>query len=85
MFSLSLGVRFDDVATPAQLHFAFSQLLQLFQKQGSEAEAFSELFWASLHGIAELSRTKRLLPSRQKERVRTLVELFHSQQRNPQS
>jgi hypothetical protein len=36
----------------------------------------SELFWASLHGIAELTRTKRFPPRRQKERVRTLVELF---------
>jgi hypothetical protein len=80
MFSLSLGVPFDDVATPSELQFAFSQLLELFQKQGSEAEVLSELFWASLHGIAELSRTKRLPPSRQKERVRTLVELFHSQE-----
>jgi hypothetical protein len=34
------------------------------------------LFWASLHGIAELTRTKRFPRSRQKERVRALVELF---------
>lgn len=36
----------------------------------------AELFWASLHGIAELTRTKRFPPSRQKARVRELVELF---------
>jgi hypothetical protein len=35
-----------------------------------------KLFWASLHGIAELTRTKRFPRSRQKKRVRTLVELF---------
>ena len=52
------------------------RLLELFQGQGSKAEVLSELIWASLHGIAELSRTKRFPPSRQKERVRTLVELF---------
>jgi len=42
----------------------------------STAEVISELFWASLHGIAELTRTKRFPRSRQKERVRALVELF---------
>ena len=76
MFSLSLTVPFDDAATPPELRFAFSQLLELFQGRGSKSEVISELFWASLHGIAELTRTKRFPPSRQKERVRTLVELF---------
>jgi len=76
MFSLSLGVPFGDAATPPELRFAFSQFLELFPGQSSKAEVLSELFWASLHGIAELSRTKRFPPSRQKERVRTLVELF---------
>jgi len=77
MFSLSLSVPFDDAATPPELRFAFSQLLELFQGQSSKPEVISELFWASLHGIAELTRTKRFPRSRQKERVRTLVELFN--------
>jgi hypothetical protein len=54
----------------------FSQLLQLFQGQGAGSEVLSELFWASLHGIAELTRTKRVPHSRQKERVRALVDRF---------
>jgi AcrR family transcriptional regulator len=76
MFSLSLSVPFDDAATPPELRFAFSQLVELFQRRSSKSEVLSELFWASLHGIAELTRTKRFPRSRQKERVRTLVELF---------
>ena len=76
MFSLSLRVPFGDAATPPELRFAFSQLLELFPGQGSKAEVVAELFWASLHGIAELTRTKRFPPSRQKERMRALVELF---------
>ena len=76
MFSLSLSVPFDDAATPPELRFAFSQLLELFQGQSSKPEVLSELFWASLHGIAELTRTKRFPRSRQKERVRALVEIF---------
>jgi len=76
MFSLSLSVPFGAAATPPELRFAFSQLLELFPGQSSKAEVLAELFWASLHGIAELSRTKRFPPSRKKERVRVIVELF---------
>jgi len=76
MFSLSLSVPFDEAATPPELRFAFSQLLELFQGQSSKPEVLAELFWASLHGIAELTRTRRFPRSRQKERVKALVELF---------
>ena len=76
MFSLSLSVRFDDPATPPELRYAFSQLAELFTVQGSKSTVLSELLWASLHGIADLTRTKRLPLSRQKERVKALVELF---------
>ena len=76
MFSLSLSVPFGDAATPPELRFAFSQFLELFPGQSSKAEVLSELFWASLHGVAELTRTKRFPRIRQKERVRALVELF---------
>ncbi|AXC15290.1 Transcriptional regulator, TetR family [Acidisarcina polymorpha] len=82
MFSLGLSVPFDEAATPPEMRFAFSQLLELFQGQGSKPEVLSELFWAALHGIAELTRTKRFPRSRQKERVRALVELFTSQDEN---
>src|ERR1700685_1741665 len=76
MFSLGLSVPFDDATTPPELRFAFAQLLELFERQGTKSEVFSELFWASLHGIAELTRTKRLPRSRPRERVKELVELF---------
>jgi AcrR family transcriptional regulator len=84
MFSLSLSVPFGDAATPPELRFAFSQFLELFQGQSLNSEVMSELFWASLHGIAELTRTKRFPPIRQKERVRALVELFTSQDETAQ-
>jgi AcrR family transcriptional regulator len=76
MFSLSLSVPFGEAATPPEMRFAFAQLRELFQGQGLKSEVLSELFWASLHGIAELTRTRRFPRSRQKERVRVLVELF---------
>lgn len=76
MFSLNLTVPFGDPATPPELRFGFSQLLELFREQSSKPEVVTELFWASLHGIAELTRTKRFPPSHQKERVKMLVERF---------
>jgi AcrR family transcriptional regulator len=76
MFLLSLTVPFGEAATPPELRFAFAQLLELFQGQGSRSEVLSELFWASLHGIAEFTRTRRFPRSRQKDRVRALVELY---------
>jgi len=76
MFSLGLSIPFDDRATPQELRFAFSQFLELFEGQSRRPEVLSELFWASLHGIAELTRTKRFPPIRQKERVKALVAMF---------
>lgn len=76
MFSLSLNVPFADLETPAALQFAFTQLMELFTSQGSRSELVSEVFWAGLHGLAELTRTKRLPRNRQKERVKALVDLF---------
>jgi AcrR family transcriptional regulator len=76
MFSLSLNLPFADTATPPELRFAFAQLLEMFQGQSSKPEVLSELFWAGLHGIAGLTRTRRFPPGRQKERVKMFVELF---------
>jgi AcrR family transcriptional regulator len=76
MFSLSLSVPFGDPATPPELRFAFSQISELFSERSTNPEITSELFWASLHGIAELTRTKRFPFRRQKERVRALVQVF---------
>lgn len=83
MYSLNLSVPFDEAATPPELRFAFDQILDLFSEQSAWAPVFAELFWASLHGIAELTRTKRFPPKRQKERVRMLVEVFGALLNNP--
>ena len=76
MFSLGVSVPFGAPDTPPELRFGFSQLLELFEGREAKPEVLAELFWASLHGMAELTRTKRFPPARQKERVRLLVELF---------
>ncbi len=79
MFLLSLSVPFDETTTPPELRFAFAQFLELFSAMGSRSEVMSELFWASLHGVAELTRTGRLPRVRQKERVKRLVQIFTPQ------
>lgn len=76
MFTLSLSVPFGETATPAELRFGFAQLMELFLGHGSKPEVMAELFWASLHGVAELTRTRRFPRGRQRERVKALVKLF---------
>jgi hypothetical protein len=76
MFSLGLNVPFAAPATPAELQFAFAQLMEIFKSQGSKSEVLSELFWAGLHWLAELTRTKRLPRSRQKERLKALAGVY---------
>ncbi len=78
MFALSLSVPFDAAGTPEEMRFAFLQIQAIFAEQSSHPEALSELFWASLHGMAELTRTKRFPPKRHKERVQALMDLFTS-------
>ncbi|UWZ81906.1 TetR/AcrR family transcriptional regulator [Occallatibacter riparius] len=76
MFSIGLSVPFGEMATPAELRFGFTQLLELFKEQSDKPEIVAELFWANLHGIAELTRTGRFPRRLQKERLRALVVLF---------
>ena len=75
MFTLSLAIPFDQAGTPPELRFAFSQIEELFV-QRTHAEVYSELFWAGLHGIAELTRTRRFPPQRHKQRGSAFVALF---------
>ena len=76
MFNLSLNVPFGDDGTPAELRFAFSQLMHLFSAESRNSEVCAELFWASLHGLADLTRTGRLPMKRRKDRLKALMSLF---------
>ncbi len=76
MFSLNLNVPFGSRLTPPELQFAFSQIVGLFSGRAAKSDVLAELFWASLHGVAELTRTKRFPPKRQKERLGALVDAF---------
>jgi len=74
MFSLSLTVPFDDAATPPEMRFAFSQLLELFQG-GLEVEVLSELFGEPPWYRRAIKN--QAISAQPSERAReTLVELF---------
>ena len=76
MFSLNVNLPFDEVGTPSELHFAFSQLKIIFEESSLDLDMCAEVLWSCLHGIAQLTRTKRLPPSRQRNRVELLLSLF---------
>nr|BBM95973.1 TetR family transcriptional regulator [Streptomyces sp.] len=76
IFQLDGGLAFAQEDTPAQLKDAFAALLEsLGEVAGDDVHpgVFTELFWASLHGLATLSRAGRLPPEYTEQRLDLLV------------
>jgi AcrR family transcriptional regulator len=78
MFARATGLRFAAQDTPPQLTAAFAELRQavLLVVDEQDADALTEVFWAALHGLVTLSRTGRLRPGYDSERLELLVEQF---------
>ncbi|MFH8935343.1 TetR/AcrR family transcriptional regulator [Streptomyces griseosporeus] len=77
IFQLDGGLAYAQEDTPEQLKDAFAALMENLAEvagDGIEPGLFTEVFWASLHGIATLTRTKRLLPEYAEARVELLVD-----------
>lgn len=77
LFQLDGGLAYAQEDTPEQLKDAFAALMETLGEvagDGVEPELFTEVFWASLHGIATLTRTRRLLPEDADRRVELLVD-----------
>ncbi|MEU3739908.1 TetR/AcrR family transcriptional regulator [Streptomyces sp. NPDC032198] len=77
LFQLDGGLAYAQEDTPQQLKDAFAALEEtLGQVTGSGVHPglFTEVFWASLHGLATLARTGRLLPDDAEARVQLLVD-----------
>ncbi|MFD7262322.1 TetR/AcrR family transcriptional regulator [Streptomyces sp. NPDC059874] len=77
LFQLDGGLAFADEDTPEPLKDAFAALLESLGEvagDGVHPGLFTEVFWASLHGIATLTRAGRLLPEFAAQRVELLVE-----------
>ena len=77
LFQLDGGLAYAQEDTPEQLKDAFAALLETLGEvagDGVEPELFTEVFWASLHGIATLTRAGRLPPEYAERRVDLLVD-----------
>jgi AcrR family transcriptional regulator len=77
LFQLDGGLAFADEDTPEPLKDAFAALLESLGEvagDGVHPGLFTEVFWASLHGLATLTRAGRLLPEDAAQRVELLVD-----------
>ncbi|MEU0269238.1 TetR/AcrR family transcriptional regulator [Nocardioides sp. NPDC006303] len=77
LFQLDGGLAYAQEDTPEQLKDAFAALLETLGEvagDGVEPELFTEVFWASLHGVATLTRSGRLLPEDAERRIELLVD-----------
>lgn len=77
MFQLDGGLAFAREDTPAPLKDAFAALLETLEEvagDGVHPGLFTEVFWASLHGLATLTRAGRQLPGDADRRVNLLVD-----------
>jgi AcrR family transcriptional regulator len=77
LFQLDGGLAYAVEQTPAPLKDAFAALLETLAEvagDGVEAGLFTEVFWASLHGLATLTRSGRLLQEDAERRVELLVD-----------
>ncbi|MER5638062.1 TetR/AcrR family transcriptional regulator [Kitasatospora sp. NPDC002227] len=76
MFQLDGGLAFAQEETPEPLKDAFAALLESLAEvagAGVDPGLFTETFWAALHGLATLTRARRLPPEDTERRVDLLV------------
>ncbi|KRD09346.1 MULTISPECIES: TetR/AcrR family transcriptional regulator [unclassified Streptomyces] len=77
LFQLDGGLAYAREDTPEPLKDAFAALLESLGEvagDGVPPGLFTEVFWASLHGLATLTRAGRLLPEDAVQRVELLVD-----------
>ncbi|MFE8018243.1 TetR/AcrR family transcriptional regulator [Streptomyces antibioticus] len=77
LFQLDGGLAYAQEDTPQPLKDAFAALLETLGEvagNGVHPALFTEVFWASLHGLATLTRAGRLLPQDAAHRVELLVD-----------
>ncbi|MGX1668724.1 TetR/AcrR family transcriptional regulator [Streptomyces sp. NPDC055400] len=77
LFQLDGGLPYAQEDTPEPLKDAFAALVEVLGEvtgDGVDAGLFTEVFWASLHGLATLTRAGRLPPEDAERRVELLVD-----------
>lgn len=73
MFILPTTLRFGAAETPRQLRAGFEALVEVVAPVSADAEPATEIFWATLHGLAELERSGRIRPAARIERIDLVV------------
>jgi AcrR family transcriptional regulator len=75
MFSLGTELPFGQPEAPRELHAAFAEFKEAVTPLagGRDPETLAEVAWSALHGIATLTRTRRLRPDYQQARLTMLV------------
>ncbi len=78
MFHLATDYPFADPASPPPLHEGFAALRDALEAATGPDDLGlrTELFWSALHGVVTLTRSGRLPPEAQGERLRLLVSRF---------
>ncbi|MGV8872398.1 MAG: TetR/AcrR family transcriptional regulator [Rhodococcus sp. (in: high G+C Gram-positive bacteria)] len=78
MFTRPTSVQFAAEETPPERTAAFAELRRSIEHVAEErdSEMLTEVFWAALHGLVTLTRTGRLRPGHEVERLELLVEQF---------
>jgi AcrR family transcriptional regulator len=76
MFSLSTGLVFADVSTPAPLNAGFDALLGVFAGVAGSTDPglLTEVGWAALHGLVTLTRAGRMPAEHTGPRLEVLVD-----------
>ncbi|MGM7671504.1 TetR/AcrR family transcriptional regulator [Microbacterium sp. A93] len=77
LFQLDGGLAYAQEETPEPLKDAFAALRESLGEvagDGVNRGLFTEVFWASLHGLATLTRAGRLVPEDAAQRVELLVD-----------
>ncbi|MFI8849972.1 TetR/AcrR family transcriptional regulator [Streptomyces sp. 891-h] len=77
VFRLDGGLAFAQEDTPGPLKDGFAALLESLEEvagDGVHPGLFTEVFWASLHGLATLTRAGRLPPEEAERRTELLVD-----------
>ena len=78
MFALPIAVTFGTEESEVELKEAFDQITAALPDQ-DDVDTAAEVLWSSLHGLAMLERSGRLRPSKSRERITRLVDLWSSE------
>ena len=80
MFTRPTRLRFAVEDTPVQMSAGFVELREVVAAiaNGRDVDTLTEVVWAALHGLTSLSRSGRLRPGREAERLEILVDGFLS-------